>query len=153
MTVLCRHGDMFSHLDIVRHKAEGVIVRKSDLTLLIEAAMLFVNDCMNRADGKFNAPQLPENEAQLKHIFRKEVGHLEDSPENRQLLTDLAADRSKCDGIDRHGNWWHSKILQDNSQVWVEHRDGLIRNGGVNKKPKKWTYNHGMNNFNPFRRR
>lgn len=153
MTVLCRHGDMFSHLDIVWHKAEGVIVRKSDLTLLIEAAMLFVNDCMNRADGKFNAPQLPENEAQLKHIFRKEVGHLEDSPENRQLLTDLAADRSKCDGIDRHGNWWHSKILQDNSQVWVEHRDGLIRNGGVNKKPKKWTYNHGMNNFNPFRRR
>ena len=34
--------------------------------------------------------QLPANDSQLKHIFRKAEGHLPDTPENRQLVTKVA---------------------------------------------------------------
>ena len=38
---------------------------------------------------------LPQNNAQLKHIFSGKDGHLTDTPQNRQLLSDLANDNQE----------------------------------------------------------
>ena len=49
---------------------------------------------------------LPQNNAQLKHIFSGKDGHLTDTPQNRQLLSDLANDTSKLagkDSMETHG--------------------------------------------------
>lgn len=50
---------------------------------------------------------LPQNNAQLKHIFSGKDGHLTDTPQNRQLLSDLANDTSKLAGKDNQENAVH----------------------------------------------
>ena len=50
---------------------------------------------------------LPQNNAQLKHIFSGKDGHLTDTPQNRQLLSDLANDTSKLAGKDNQENAAH----------------------------------------------
>lgn len=130
-----------------------MIVKESDLTLKIQSAMLYKMDYQDGTDETNSAPHLPEHKAQINHIFRKDDGHMEDSPENRKILTDLAADPSKRKGRDKYGNFWNSETMPDGTQVWVEYRDGIIINGGVNKKARKWSDDNGLNDFNPFRRR
>ena len=95
--------------------------------------------------------KLPENEAQLKHIFRKAEGHLEDSPENRKLLLDLANNAGCHAGKDSRGNDWNCMDMDDGSQLWVSSRDGIIRNGGLNIPPHQWDEETGLSR-NPFRR-
>ena len=50
---------------------------------------------------------LPQNNAQLKYIFSGKDGHLTDTPQNRQLLSDLANDTSKLAGKDNQENTAH----------------------------------------------
>lgn len=87
---------------------------------------------------------LPKNDSQIKHIFRKKKGHLEDTPENRKLLEDLANDDSKYLGTDARGNSWNAVILPDGSQLWVEYRNGRIIDGGKNDTPQPWHPESGL---------
>lgn len=93
--------------------------------------------------------KFPDNDAQLKHIFRKARGHLEDTPENRKLLQDLANDARYHAGKYTHGNDWHFKTLEDGSQIWTSSRDGIIQEGGLNNPPRPWNDRTGLNN-DPF---
>ena len=103
----------------------------------------------NIPDALKGKVRLPENDAQLKHIFRKSEGHLEDSPGNRQLLQDLANDMKHHVGKDIHGNDWHYKELDDGSQLWVSVRNGIIQEGGLNQPPRPWSERTGLNK-DPF---
>ena len=87
---------------------------------------------------------LPDNDAQLKHIFRKEAGHLPDTPENRKLLLDLANDSSAHVGKDLRGLDWNSRINEDGSQLWVSSKDGVIQNGGINNPFHPWDKTTGF---------
>lgn len=93
--------------------------------------------------------RLPENDAQLKHIFRNTDGHLEDTPGNRELLQALANDMRCHAGRDLHGNDWHFKELEDGSQLWTSSRDGIIQEGGLNNPPRPWNERTGLNK-DPF---
>ena len=96
--------------------------------------------------------KLPPNDAQIKHIFREEEGHLPDTPENRALLVELANERSSHAGKDARGNDWHVRMNEDGSQIWAESRNGTIRNGGLNKPPLPWDDETGLK-VNLFRKR
>jgi hypothetical protein len=82
-----------------------------------------------------NKAKFPENDSQTKHIFRDAEGHLSDTTANRQLLTDTVKSKnfshSKGSGVDVY-----KKLLSDGRQVWVEIRNGVIQNGGINNVPK-----------------
>ena len=82
--------------------------------------------------------QLPNNNAQIKHIFNNRIGHLPDTPANRQLLINTAGNPNNILGIDRWGTKWFASTQRDGTQVWVQVRNGTIQNGGVNSPPKSW---------------
>lgn len=93
--------------------------------------------------------KLPEQEAQLAHIFEDREGHISRTSENMKLLVDLANSWENYRGTDAFGNAWHIKSRDDNSQVWVRSRNGVINEGGINKKPRTWDKDSGLND-NPF---
>lgn len=99
-----------------------------------------------------NTQSLPENNAQIKHIFSGKEGHLEDTPSNRKLLTDLANDKDKFIGVDKYGNSWNAEIKSDGTQILVRYQNGIINEGGQNQVPRQWDNETGYNN-NPFKRR
>ena len=83
---------------------------------------------------------LPSNSSQLSHIFRDDVGHLMDTPENQQALVNLTNNPANRLGTDRFGNQWFAQIQSDGSQLWGSVRNGVVQNGGLNTTPR---------NFNP----
>lgn len=99
-------------------------------------ALRSMKDCLDWETGRSKAPQLPERRNQLMHIFRKDEGHMEDTPANRAILTALAADRAKYIGTDKAGYRWNSEIRPDGTQSWVRYLDGEINDGGLNLKPQ-----------------
>lgn len=100
--------------------------------------------------NKDGTVSLPKDRSKLDHIFGDRPGHLPDTPENRQRLTDLAQDSSKYIGEDQYGNSWNAQINPDGTQDWVRYRDGTINEGGRNAVPRVWDPDTGLNN-NPFR--
>ena len=78
---------------------------------------------------------LPDNQSQIKHIFRDATGHIPDTANNRQLLLSTSNDLDALLGTDRFGNVWSAKILSNGSQAWVQSRNGIIQNGGINLVP------------------
>lgn len=88
--------------------------------------------------------RLPENDAQLKHIFREEEGHLMDTPENRDILLKLANDESTHAGIDKYGNDWNIRLNEDGSQYWVRSQNQVINEGGRNTNPLPWNDETGL---------
>lgn len=99
---------------------------------------------MGSAIGKKKI-KLPENNSQLKHIFREKEGHIEDTPQNRSLLETVANDKENYVGTDSYGMQWYSKTQADGSQVWVRVRNNTIQNGGINNPPKIWNPSTGYN--------
>lgn len=89
---------------------------------------------------------LPEQEAQLKHIFRDKEGHLTDTPENRQLVLDVAIDSDNYIGTDERGNVWYAVNNEDGTQTWVRVRNGKVDNAGVNSVPREWNPETGLYN-------
>lgn len=71
--------------------------------------------------------KLPKDDAQIKHIFRNEEGHLPDTAENRKLFVELANNKSAHAGKDCRGNDWHIIINEDGSQTWVISRNGAFK--------------------------
>lgn len=88
--------------------------------------------------------KLPEDESQLKHIFREAKGHLVDTPQNRKMLLELANDKSSHVGKDSRGLDWNVKLNSDGTQIWVSSRNGKIQNGGVNNPPHVWDADTGF---------
>lgn len=81
--------------------------------------------------------ELPEDASQLGHIFRSAEGHFpEDTPESRQLLTNTANDPANYVETNEHGNKIYAQRQPDGSEIWVEVRNGIIQNGGVNTTPR-----------------
>lgn len=89
--------------------------------------------------------KLPKKIAQLKHIFRKKAGHIDDTPENRSLLETVANNKQNYVGTDSYGTQWYSQTQSDGSQVWVRVRNNTIQNGGINNPPKTWNSSTGYN--------
>lgn len=88
--------------------------------------------------------KLPENDAQLKHIFRNADGHLPDTPENRKMLTDLANNEKYHKGKDKWNNDWHARQNEDGTQDWTRSRNQMINEGGKNSKPVSWNDETGL---------
>ncbi len=81
----------------------------------------------------------------LSHIFRNATGHLlNDTPAHRQLLIDTALDPGNFLGNDKYGTEWYAKINSDGTQIWVQVRNGIIKNGGVNQTPKPFNPQTGL---------
>ena len=88
--------------------------------------------------------RLPVTPSELGHLFRKKRGHLVDTPENRQLLLDVAADPTARLESDQYGNVWAARLRADGRQVWVQLRDGVIVNGGMNEEAKTFNPQTGL---------
>ena len=90
-----------------------------------------------------NSAQFPSNESQLKHIFRNAKGHIPDTPPNRQLLLDTTSPEYYL-GNDKYNNSWYARTLNNGSQVWVETRNNVIWDGGINMMPRPWNQTTGL---------
>ena len=88
---------------------------------------------------------IPEEKQILNHIFNNNKGHVLDSIENRNLLTETTLTENYL-GVDSRGNSWYAKILSDGRQVWVEARGGKIWDGGINSIPRVWDAIYGLKN-------
>ena len=88
---------------------------------------------------------LPNDVSKLAHIFGERQGHLPGTNENKELLIKLANDSHSFKGKDEYGNFWHIKIQDDGTQLWVHHRNGVINNGGLNIIPRVWNNHTGLN--------
>ena len=88
--------------------------------------------------------KIPNNDSTTGHIFRNAEGHIPDTPENRNLLEDVANNSDNFLGFDKYGNEWYTQIQKDGTQVWVQARNGKIFEGGVNKIPKNWNPQTGL---------
>ncbi len=86
----------------------------------------------------------PQGDAQLKHIFRDEEGHLPDTPANRQKILDVTSNLDNYLGKDARGNDWYAVISEDGTQTWVRVRNGVIDNAGVNDVPRTWDSETGL---------
>jgi ankyrin repeat protein len=86
-------------------------------------------------DSSWKPFPFSENQAQIKHIFREQKGHLKDSPQSRAIVQSATDHPDNFVGRDRHGNDIYFKRLPDGKQAWARVYGGQIRNGGVNDKP------------------
>jgi filamentous hemagglutinin len=84
--------------------------------------------------------RFPNDDSQIKHIFRKRKNHFNDTIENRRRLLETAKSHVNYKGKDAWGNNWYAKTLGDGTEIWVETRDGIVRNGGINSVPNDWSY-------------
>ena len=74
---------------------------------------------------------LPQNNAQLKHIFSGKDGHLTDTPQNRQLLSDLANDTiSLQEKIIKKTRLTYDNITVQLSKKNTRFQYKLIKKGG-----------------------
>ena len=96
--------------------------------------------------GSVTKISLPENDAQLKHIFREGNGHIIDTPDNRSKILNVANDKKNYLGRDARGNDWYAKTESDGSQIWVRTRNGKVDNAGVNTTPRTWDDETGLYN-------
>jgi hypothetical protein len=77
------------------------------------------------------------NASRLGHIFRNAVGHVNPSTVSSQvrylnLFGRVASDPANLRGTTRWGNQFYTQTFRNGRQVWVEVRNGQIRNAGVN---------------------
>jgi filamentous hemagglutinin len=83
------------------------------------------------------------------HIFRDAPGHLPDTPENRELLQHIADDPATTLGVDKFGNTWSARTLDDGTQAWTQTRNRAIINGGVNPTPRPFNPQTGLSRQRP----
>ena len=95
-------------------------------------------------EGVCRRNSLPSNDSQLGHIFDTNNGHLSNTPENQQLLEDLANNPDYEIGTDSRGLTWYAQTLPDGSQIWVSTMNGIIQNGGINKIPRNYSPQTGL---------
>lgn len=119
--------------------SDGIYIKK-----ITGYILPFSEKGMGGAEGE-KPNKLPENDSQIKHIFRKKEGHLNDTPENRSLLENLANSQENYKGTTGNDLQWYSEIREDGSQAWVSVRNNTIQNGGINNPPRPWDPVTGYN--------
>ncbi|MDR0854236.1 MAG: hypothetical protein LBN34_07695 [Clostridiales Family XIII bacterium] len=67
----------------------------------------------------------------------KRPGHLENTKANRELLLGVARDEKNYLYTKIEGSRVYRKVIDDNKQLWVEVRDGIIQNGGINNTSRE----------------
>ena len=87
---------------------------------------------------------IPNNFSVTGHIFRSKEGHIQDTAENRFLLESVANNENNFLGYDMYGNQWYALVQPDGRQVWVEARNGIIFDGGINNIPLSWNPKTGL---------
>ena len=86
------------------------------------------------------------DEDRIDHIFRDAVGHFrQDTPANRQALLETAGDSGNFVGRDRFGNEWFAALQTNGTQIWVQVREGKVKNGGVNVVPRSLQFGTARN--------
>lgn len=95
-------------------------------------------------NGDTKKNEIPNNESIIGHIFRDADGHITDTPENRQLLEEVSNNTNNYLGTDKYGNDWYAQSQSDGSQIWVEVRNGIIFEGGINEEPRTWNPQTGL---------
>ena len=95
---------------------------------------------------------LPNEPAQVRHIFGNRPGHLPDTPKNRKLLTDTANTPKYYRGTDKYGNRWYIQTDDKGRQIWTRSQNGKINEGGRNDIPRPWDKDTGLYN-NPFKKK
>jgi len=69
------------------------------------------------------------------HIFSNKAGKLIDSPANRELITDLTNSSENLLGVDKYGESWFSRTLDDGKQLYGYTQDGVVKGAGINNEP------------------
>lgn len=80
-------------------------------------------------------PTFPNKDSQIKHMFRKGAGHLPDTPENRNIIANVASNKDNYIGTDRNSNRWYASSSK-NGQYWVKVRNGIVVDCGLNNPPR-----------------
>ena len=65
------------------------------------------------------------------------------------MLLNVANNEDSVLGTDSHGNTWAAQTNADDTQTWVQMRDGQITNGGVNSTPRTWNPQTGLSASTP----
>ena len=87
---------------------------------------------------------IPNNPSITGHIFRNSPGHLPNTMDNLKLLEDVANDPACYYGTDKYGTSWYGKIQPDGAQIWVQSRNHVIFDGGLNEVPLQWNADTGL---------
>ena len=72
---------------------------------------------------------------QIKHMFRKGIGRLADTPANRNAMALVASDEHNYAGPDKRGNRWYAKTV-DGKQSGVKVRNGMVTDCSMNDEPR-----------------
>jgi len=89
--------------------------------------------------------RLAIDESRIMHIFRDKAGHfIEDLPQTRDMILDIAHDANNLLGGDKYGTLWYAKIMEGGKQVWIQVRGDLITAAGINDVPKKFNSATGL---------
>ena len=87
---------------------------------------------------------IPNNPSIAGHIFRNSPGHLPNTMDNLKLLEDVANEPACYYGTDKYGTSWYIKIQPDGAQIWVQSRNHVIFDGGLNEVPLQWNADTGL---------
>jgi hypothetical protein len=80
-----------------------------------------------------------------RYIFRLAPGHFaEDTLAARQRLIETATNPNCYLGKDKYGTDWYAQTLTSGEQIWVQVRNGEIRNAGINPIPRIWQPGIGL---------
>jgi len=98
-------------------------------------------------------PKFYMDDAAFSHISDVRKGHIViDNPATMDLLLNTAKDAKNFLGIDKYGNWWFAKNLENGTQLWAEARPntGKVFNGGLNLEKKTFNKETGLSSqFKP----
>ena len=124
--------------DVARHTYRHV----DNVGDIARSGVRYIDDASDAVKKVWN--RIPDNDSVIGHIFRNADGHVPDTPANRALLGDVANDVMYFRGTDIYGIEWYVKNMTDGRQVWVQVRNGVIFEGGINDIPKIWNTETGF---------
>jgi hypothetical protein len=113
--------------------------RQSDAYAVVGTATKFAKWLATklRPNAPSTVARFPDKPSQLSHIFRDAPGHYRvDSPAARAEINRALGPYSHTDNF---GNKIYSSINPGVTQTWVQVRNGVIQNAGVNPAPMNMT--------------
>lgn len=114
----------------------------------MRARLLAIGGAMWSAISARLGRHIKIDERRVAHIFRPADGHFPaDTIPARRVLLRVANDPAKRLGMDRFGTSWAAETMPNGSQIWVQIRDGLITNGGVNTTHRVFDVLTGLSGF------